>query len=137
MFATRSKAYDGQLEEPSRSAITQSLARASAFRPWRVLTAWGLILAASVVAIGTLLGSAFTSDGSITSNPDSAIAEQVIAENFSQADRIDDAGCDDHHGAPAIDHHHDHDDDHHAAPEQRRGDRQRRLSAQGQDLPVS
>ena len=59
--------------------------------PWRVVTAWGLILAASVVAIGTLLGSAFTSDGSITTNPDSARAEQVIADNFSQADRIDDA----------------------------------------------
>ena len=59
--------------------------------PGESLTAWGLILAASVVAIGTLLGSAFTSDGSITSNPDSIRAEQVIADNFSQADRIDDA----------------------------------------------
>ena len=67
------------------------LARVSAVHPWRVLTAWGLILAASIVAIGTLLGSAFTSDGSITTNPDSTRAQQVIADNFSQADRIDDA----------------------------------------------
>ena len=46
---------------------------------------------ASVVAIGTLLGSAFTSDGSLTTNPDSPKAEQVIADNFSQGDRIDEA----------------------------------------------
>ena len=51
----------------------------------------GAVLLASMVAIATLIGSAFTSDGSITSNPDSTRAEQVIAENFSQADRIDDA----------------------------------------------
>jgi RND superfamily putative drug exporter len=59
--------------------------------PWRVVTAWGLILAASVVAIGALIGSAFTSDGSITTNPDSTRAAQVLADNFSKADRIDDA----------------------------------------------
>ena len=63
----------------------------AAVHPWRVVAAWGLILAASVVAIGALIGSAFTSDGSITSNPDSTRAEQVLADNFSQADRIDDA----------------------------------------------
>ena len=55
------------------------------------MVAWGLVLLASMVAIATLIGSAFTSDGSITSNPDSMKAEQVLAENFSQADRIDDA----------------------------------------------
>jgi len=91
MSATRSKEHDGQLVQASGTSITQHLARVSAVHPWRVLTAWGLILAASVVAIGTLLGSAFTSDGSITSNPDSIRAEQVITDNFSQADRIDDA----------------------------------------------
>ena len=91
MSATRSEVHDEQLAHPSRTSITQTLARFSAVHPWRVLTTWGLVLAASVVAIGTLLGSAFTSDGSITSNPDSVRAEQVIADNFSQADRIDDA----------------------------------------------
>ena len=38
---------------PSTS-FTQYLARVSALHPWRVLTVWGLILAASVVAIGAL-----------------------------------------------------------------------------------
>ena len=91
MSATRSNDRDERLVHASRTSITQHLARVSAVHPWRVLAAWGLILAASVVAIGTLIGSAFTSDGSITSNPDSIRAEQVIADNFSQADRIDDA----------------------------------------------
>jgi putative drug exporter of the RND superfamily len=91
MFATRSKDRDVLLAHASSTSITQSLARVSALHPWRVLTAWALVLAASVVAIGTLLGSAFTSDGSITTSPDSVRAQQVIADNFSQADRIDDA----------------------------------------------
>jgi RND superfamily putative drug exporter len=58
--------------------------------PWRVVAVWALVLAASVVAIGSLIGSAFTGDGSITTNPDSMKADQVVAENFSQADRTDD-----------------------------------------------
>jgi len=91
MPATRSKIGAGQLVHASGSSITQRLARAAAVHPWRVVVAWGLVLIASMAAIATLLGSAFTSDGSITSNPDSTRAEQVIADNFSQADRIDDA----------------------------------------------
>jgi RND superfamily putative drug exporter len=91
MSTTRPNDRDERLAPTNHTSITQYLARVTAVHPWRVVTAWGLILAASVVAIGTLLGSAFTSDGSITTNPDSARAEQVIADNFSQADRIDDA----------------------------------------------
>jgi putative drug exporter of the RND superfamily len=71
--------------------MTQYLARASAVHPWRVLTAWGLVLAASIVAIGTLIGSAFNSDASLTTNPDSTRAEKVLDDNFSQGDRIDEA----------------------------------------------
>ena len=83
-------AATGEHSAPSTS-FTQYLARVSALHPWRILTVWGLILAASVVAIGTLIGSAFTSDGNLTTSPDSVTAEQVLADNFSQGDRIDDA----------------------------------------------
>jgi uncharacterized membrane protein YdfJ with MMPL/SSD domain len=76
---------------PRRASLTQSLARTSAHHPWRVLAAWGLILAASFVAIGALLGSAFSSDASLTTTPDSTKAEKVIADSFDQGDRIDDA----------------------------------------------
>ena len=78
-------------ESAPRTSSTQYLARVSAMHPWRVLTVWGLILAASVLAIGSLIGTAFTSDGTLTTSPDSVRAEQVIADNFSQGDRIDEA----------------------------------------------
>ena len=54
------------------TSVTQRLARSAALHPWRIVAAWGLILVASVVVIATLIGSAFTSDGSLTTNPDSA-----------------------------------------------------------------
>jgi RND superfamily putative drug exporter len=74
-----------------RASFTQYLARVSAIHPWRILAAWGLILAASIIAIGSLIGSAFTSEGNLTTNPESVRAEQVVADNFSQGDRIDEA----------------------------------------------
>ncbi len=73
------------------ASITEKLARASAAHPWRVVAAWGLALIVSVAAIGALIGSAFTSDQSLTTNPESMRAAQVIGENFSQDDRIDEA----------------------------------------------
>src|SRR5215212_1363105 len=76
-------------ESAPRASFTQYLARVSAIHPWRILAAWGLILAASVVAIGSLFGSAFSSDGNLTTSPDSVKAEKVIADNFAQGDRID------------------------------------------------
>ena len=76
---------------PSRMSFTRFLARVSALHPWRVLAVWGLVLVASFISIGALIGSAFSSDGNLTSRPDSVIAEQVMSENFSQDDRIDDA----------------------------------------------
>ena len=82
---------DGRPEYVGGRSFTERLARVAAVHPWRVVAAWGLILLASMVAIGGLLGSAFTSDASLTTNPDSARAEQVLADNFSQGDRIDDA----------------------------------------------
>jgi RND superfamily putative drug exporter len=80
----------GQHSAPTAS-ISQKLARVSAVHPWRMLTVWGLILVGSVVAVGGLLGSALTSDASLTTSPDSVRAEEVLASNFSQGDRIDDA----------------------------------------------
>jgi RND superfamily putative drug exporter len=79
-------------ETPAPSSFTtQSLARMSAHHPWRVVVVWGLLLVASVVTIGSLLGSAFTSDASLTTTPDSVKASRVLAENFTQGDRVDEA----------------------------------------------
>jgi RND superfamily putative drug exporter len=82
---------DGPPAHATRASVTQRLARSAAIHPWRIVAAWGLILVASVVVIGTLIGSAFTSDGNITTNPDSAQAEKVIGDNFAQGARIDEA----------------------------------------------
>jgi RND superfamily putative drug exporter len=73
------------------TSITRRLARTAALHPWRVVAAWGLVLAVSLVTIATLIGSAFTSDASLTTSPESTKAERVIADNFTQGDRIDDA----------------------------------------------
>src|SRR5919112_5661730 len=90
MFATSTKDRESQLVQASRPSVPQRLARAAAVHPWRVVVAWGLVLLASVVAIATLIGSAFTADGAATSNPESARASQLIGDSFSQGDRIDD-----------------------------------------------
>jgi RND superfamily putative drug exporter len=91
MFSTRSKDRHGRQVQARGTSFTQRLAHAAAVHPWRVVVAWGLILAASIVAIGSLLGSAFSTEASLTTTPDSLKAEKVIADNFSQADRIDEA----------------------------------------------
>ena len=91
MFSTRPKKRDTQRVPRSGTSITRRLARAAAIHPWRVVAAWGLILAASIVAIGTLLGSAFTSDASLTTSTDSVTAEKQIADNFPRDVRVDDA----------------------------------------------
>jgi RND superfamily putative drug exporter len=91
VHSPRSKDRNAHRGPPHATSVPQRLARSAAVHPWRVVAAWGLALAASVVVIGTLIGSAFTSDGGVTTNPDSMRAEQVLADNFSQADRTDDA----------------------------------------------
>src|SRR3954454_17879524 len=90
MLATPSRIGADQLAHASGSSITQRLARFAAVHPWRVVVAWGLVLAASVVAIGALIGSAFSSDGNLTTDPESMKAERVIADQLPQGDRIDD-----------------------------------------------
>jgi RND superfamily putative drug exporter len=74
-----------------RISVPQRLARGSAEHPWRVVAAWALVLAASVVAIGALLGSALTSDASITTRPESVRAGEVVGSSFADSDRVDEA----------------------------------------------
>jgi RND superfamily putative drug exporter len=75
----------------SSTSFTQSLARVAAHHPWRVLAAWAVLLVASVVAIGALIGSAFSADANLTTNPDSTKAAQVLADSFPSGDRTDEA----------------------------------------------
>jgi putative drug exporter of the RND superfamily len=91
MFMQRSRGRDHQSVPADRPSITQRLARTAAIRPWRVVALWGLVLAASVVAIAGLFGSSFTSDASLTTRPESVQAHDAITKNFPKADRVDEA----------------------------------------------
>jgi RND superfamily putative drug exporter len=64
------------------SISSEGVARACAGHPKRTLGAWLLALLVSFVAIALLLGSALTSDGDVTSNPDSKQAEALIRDSF-------------------------------------------------------
>src|SRR5215207_5977268 len=90
---TRAPVQDrgGHVAPATKASVTQRMARSAAMHPWRIVTAWGLVVVSSVVLIVTLFGSAFTSDASLTTNPDSARAAKIIGDNFAQGDRIDEA----------------------------------------------
>jgi RND superfamily putative drug exporter len=82
---------DRPLTRTSPSSVTQRLARSSALHPWRVVVAWGLVLVASVVIIGTLLGSALNSDATLTNRPESVRASDALSSSFPEGDQVDEA----------------------------------------------
>ena len=64
------------------SFSTEGLARACAVHPKRTVAVWGAVVLVSFVVIALLLGSALTSDGDVTSNPESKQAAALIRESF-------------------------------------------------------
>jgi putative drug exporter of the RND superfamily len=60
------------------SFSTESLARASARRPWFVVGTWATVIVASAIAIGALLASGLTSEVSLTNDPESQRAEDLL-----------------------------------------------------------
>ncbi|MDX6423676.1 MAG: putative drug exporter of the superfamily [Gaiellaceae bacterium] len=64
------------------SISTEGLARACATHPKRTLAAWLVAMFVSFVVIALLLGDALTSDGDVTSNPDSKQASALIRDSF-------------------------------------------------------
>jgi uncharacterized membrane protein YdfJ with MMPL/SSD domain len=64
------------------SLSTEGFARACAGHPKRTLGAWLVAVLVSFVVIALLLGDALTSEGDVTSNPDSKQAEALIRESF-------------------------------------------------------
>ncbi|MEO6197999.1 MAG: MMPL family transporter [Dehalococcoidia bacterium] len=59
---------------------TDSLASASARKPWFVVVAWVIVLVGAIVAISTLLEDALTTEQRITNNPDSEAADGLLEE---------------------------------------------------------
>ena len=64
------------------SFSTEGLARACAGHPKRTLAVWLAAVLVSFVVIALLLGNALTSEGDVTSNPESKQAEELIRESF-------------------------------------------------------
>ncbi len=61
---------------------TESLARASARRPWLVIGAWLLLLAASLVVSAVFLSDALTTDVDFTNSPESKRAETLLEDKL-------------------------------------------------------
>ena len=64
------------------SISTERLARACAGHPKRTVGAWLVAMLVSFVVIALLLGDALTSEGDVTSNPESKQAEALIHAGF-------------------------------------------------------
>jgi putative drug exporter of the RND superfamily len=65
------------------------LAAISVARPRFVLAVWGVVALVGFVLIGGLLGSALSSEGDVTSNPESKRAEQLIDARLAGRDALD------------------------------------------------
>jgi RND superfamily putative drug exporter len=65
------------------------LAELAVARPGRVLAVWGVLVLVGFGLIGGLLGSALSSEGDVTSNPESKRAQELIDERLPQRDAVD------------------------------------------------
>src|SRR5687768_1627763 len=65
------------------------LAELATRRPGRMLALWGVIVLVSLGLIGTLLGSALTSDSSLTNHPESVAAQELIDARLPGQDAVD------------------------------------------------
>jgi RND superfamily putative drug exporter len=65
------------------------LAAVSVARPRFVLAVWGAVALVGFVLIGGLLGSALSSEGDVTSNPESKRAEELIDARLPERDALD------------------------------------------------
>jgi putative drug exporter of the RND superfamily len=62
------------------SLSTETLARASARRPWRTVSIWVVLLVAAGIVSSQLLGGALTTSISFTDEPESLVAADLITE---------------------------------------------------------
>ena len=69
---------------------TESLARASARHRWTTIGAWLAVLVVAVVLVGTLLGDALTTDETLTNNPESVQADNLLRERLGESNNTTD-----------------------------------------------
>src|SRR5215203_1474664 len=73
----------------SRSLSPRRLAAVAVARPRRVLAVWGVVALVGFALISGLLGSALSSEGDVTSNPEAKQAEDLIDERFPEREAVD------------------------------------------------
>ena len=73
---------------PSRLS-PRRLAEIAVARPVRVLAVWGALVLVGLLLSGVLLGSALTSEGDVTNNPESKRAEELLDDRLPQRDAVD------------------------------------------------
>jgi putative drug exporter of the RND superfamily len=84
------KRASSQGPSSSRSGFgPRRLADLATRRPGRVLAVWGAVVVVSLGLIGTLLGSALTSDSSLTNHPESAAAQELIDARLPHQESVD------------------------------------------------
>src|SRR5215211_6112773 len=66
--------------------MTERLARASARRPWLMIGVWVVAIVLAFGVIGIFLEDGLSSEARVTGNPESAQAEQLLAERFPAAE---------------------------------------------------
>jgi RND superfamily putative drug exporter len=71
-----------------KTSAVQRLAVVCARHPWRTFAAWGVVLVLSVAAAATLLGSALTTEGEVTSHPESVKGMDLIDDRFPARDEV-------------------------------------------------
>ena len=64
---------------------TEGIARASGRRPWITIGAWLVVLVAAIVLAGTLLGDALTTEETLTNNPESVRADNLLHERLGES----------------------------------------------------
>ena len=69
---------------------TESLARASARRPWVVITLWVITLGASIGLSVTLLSDALTTEFHLTNDADSVLGDKLVEERLSGPPKMSD-----------------------------------------------
>src|ERR687896_2228356 len=73
----------------SGSLSPRRLAAIAVARPRRVLVVWGVVALVGFVLISGFLGSALSSEGDVTSNPESKQAQDLIDERFPEREAVD------------------------------------------------
>src|SRR5918999_2093163 len=73
----------------SRSFSPRQLAAIAVARPRRVLAVWAVVAFVGFALLSGLLGSALSSEGDVTSNPESKQAEELIDERFPEREALD------------------------------------------------